>query len=127
MSYNINSKTKKQDHTNYPYAIIIGFFLIVLSINLIKLSREYIARKQTLSQNQSEHSRIIEEENKLKLKIKKSGTSKYIEEQARELTLSKPNEIVIVLSSPTPKPKKKLTPTPYIANYKLWVKLFFTQ
>ena len=86
-----------------------------------------MARKQTLANNQIEYAQTLEEENQLKLKVKQSQTAKYIEEQARELTLSKPNEVVIILSSPTPKPRKKLTPTPYIANYKLWAQLFFKQ
>lgn len=127
MSYNINSKTKKQDHASYTFVFIIGFFLVVLSINLVKLTKEYITRKATLSNNQKEYSRAIDEQNNLKLQIKKSQTQEYIEKRARELTLSKQNEIVIILASPTPKPYKKPSPTPYTPNYKLWAELFFSQ
>lgn len=125
MSYNINSKLKKQDNSRFSFIIIIGFFTLALLINSVKLLREYLLKKQVLKDNQQEQMRLSQEQNKLQLTIKKSQTREFIEEQARKLTFSKPNEIVVILTSPKPI-RKKPTPTPTkIANYKLWLKLFF--
>lgn len=125
MSYNINIKTKKQDNSHFSFIIIIGFFILALVVNSVKLIREYATKKRILEENRTEQAQILAEQNKLKLEIKKNQSQEYIEEQARKLTLSKPNEVVVILSSPKPEYKKPLTPTPKIANYKLWLQLFF--
>lgn len=125
MSYNINLKSKKQDNSHFSFMIIIGFFILALSINFIKLIREYTVKKQILKENRLEQDRLTAQQNKLKLAIKKNQTQEFIEEQARKLTLSKPNETVVILASPQPMKKKAVVPTPKVANYKLWLNLFF--
>lgn len=125
MSYNISSKPKKQDNSGFSFLIIIGFFILALSINSIKLIREYFVKKQILAKSQQEQIEIKEQQNKLKLDIKKSQSQQYIEEQARKLTLSKPNEVVVIMSSPKPVRTVTKAPLPKIANYKLWWQLFF--
>ena len=124
MSYNIKSQTKKQDNSGYSFVIIIGFFILTLSVNFVKLVREYALKKKILQENTRDYSTLVEEQDKLKLKIKKNQSQEYIEEQARKLTLSKPNEFVVIMASPSPKAKITPTVTPYIANYKLWLQLF---
>ena len=124
MSYNINLKTKKQDNSHFLFIFIIGFFILALSVNSVKLGKEYLVKKKILQQKQFEQAQILAEQNKLKLDIKKNQSQEYIEEQARRLTLSKPNEVVVILSSPKPEYKKPISPTPKIANYKLWLQLF---
>ena len=124
MSYNIKSQTKKQDNSGYSFIIIIGFFILALSVNFVKLVREYALKKKILEENALDYAQLTEQQNKLKLKIKKNQSQEYIEEQARKLTLSKPNEVVVIMASPSPKFKVAPTATPYIANYKLWLQLF---
>jgi len=125
MSYNINLKSKKQDNSHFSFMIIIGFFILALSINFVKLIREYTVKKQILKENRLEQDRLITEQNKLKLAIKKNQTKEFIEEQARKLTLSKPNEVVVILASPQPTKQKPAVFIPKAANYKLWLELFF--
>jgi len=125
MSYNINLKTKKQDNSRYSFIIIIGFFILALSFNFVKLFKEYTLKKQILEENRLELAQIKKEQNKLKLDIKKNQSQEFIEEQARKLTLSKPNEVVVILASPKPESSPKPSPAPQTANYKLWLQLFF--
>jgi len=125
MSYNINIKSKKQDNSHFSFMIIIGFFILALSINFVKLIREYTVKKQILKENRLEQAQQEAQHNSLKLDIKKNQTKEFIEEQARKLTLSKPNEVVVILASPQPVKQKPAVLTPKTANYKLWLELFF--
>jgi len=125
MSYNINIKTKKQDNSRVLFVIIIGFFILALMVNFVKLTREYFLKKQILEQSQAEYSKALDQQNKLKLSIKKNQTQEYIEKKARELTMSKPGEVVVILSSPAPVKKKSSSAPKKTANYKLWLQLFF--
>lgn len=125
MSYNINLKSKKQDNSHFSFIIIIGFFILALSINFVKLIREYVVKKQILKENRLEQAQQTAEQNKLELTIKKNQTQEFIEEQARKLTLSKPNEVVVILASPAPVKQQPVKPAPKTANYKLWWQLFF--
>lgn len=124
MSYNIKSGTKKQDNSHYSFIIIIGFFLITLSVNFVKLVREYAFKKTLLNENLQKQVQLSDEQNKLKLEIKKNQSQEYIEEQARKLTLSKPNEVVVIIASPVLKSIKKNQEITKTANYKLWLQLF---
>lgn len=125
MTYNINLKSKKQDNSHFSFMIIIGFFILALSINFVKLIREYAVKKQILKENRLEQVQQEVQQNRLKLDIKKNQTKEFIEEQARKLTLSKPNEVVVILASPQPVKQRPVVPTPKTANYKLWLELFF--
>lgn len=126
MSYNIKEKYKNQDNSAYSFLFIIGFFLLALSINLVKLTRELFGKQGLLKQQTQEFSQLRKQQNRLELSLKQSQTDEYIEAQARKLTLSKPNEIVVIITSPTPKATPVPKPTPYFANYKLWLRVFFS-
>ena len=124
MSYNIKSKTKNQDNSHLTFWFILGFFVLALSINVIKLTREYYQKRALLSENEQELLELKQSKNELQLKIKQGQSRESIEAEARKMALSKANELIIVVVSPSPKPKINLSPTPGVANYKLWVKVF---
>ena len=125
MSYNIKYKQKNQDHSNYLLVFIFGFFVLVLFINVIRLTNDYWQKKQVLNKQVAQLEVQKAEQNRLKYELKQSQTEEFLERQARKLTLSKPGEYVVIVSSPSPRPFVKPDKTAHISNYKLWWDLFF--
>jgi cell division protein FtsB len=124
MSYNIKLKTKKQDNSGVLFTVITAFFTLALLVNFVKLTREYVVKKNVLRENEKDLLKAQKEQSNLKLSIKKNQSQDYIEEQARKLTLSKANETVVIMASPEPQARKEPNKKPKIANYKLWLQLF---
>jgi len=125
MSYNIKVKSKKQDNSSVTYTFIIGFFILTLSVNLIKLTREYFSKRMLLSNQKKELSLLETENTNLKLKILNNQSRDLIEARARALNLARPNEIVVIIASITPKQIKTDKTISNANNYKLWYKLLF--
>ncbi len=125
MSYNIRYKSKNQDNSRLTVYFILGFFIVALFINLVKMVKQYVDRRAILRQEEQELATIKRQNSNLRYELKRSGTEEYIEEKARELTLSKEGEYVIIAGEPSPPPKPRKREVPHIPNYKLWWLLFF--
>lgn len=125
MSYNIKHKQKNQDHSNYLLIFIFGFFVLVLFINVIRLGSDYWQKSQVLDKQTAQLEAKKQEQDRLKYELKQSQTEEFLEQQARKLTLSKPGEYVVIVTSPSPTPRTKPSKTAHISNYKLWWNLFF--
>lgn len=78
-----------------------------------------------LNENQEELKELRAARNQLKLELKQGKSRDFIENEARKLSFAKPNEVVVVVTTPQPKPTILPTPTPYTPNYRLWIKVFF--
>lgn len=104
---------------------IVGIFLVVfLLFSLLKNIFNYkdkIKFYENYKQNfEEEKKKNIE----LKTEIVKKKSTTEVEKTIRnDLNLLKPDEIAIIIPSPTPRPVS-ITPTP-AANYVQWWNLFF--
>jgi len=70
---------------------------------------------------------MADSRNQLKLRLKQGKSRDFIENEARKLSLAKPNEVIVVVTTPQPKLTVIPTPTVYIPNYQLWLKVFLPQ
>ncbi len=115
-----------QDRSKYVLMAIALFFAIGLFINMVKLTREYISRRQSLALQAQELKRLQEKKRKLSYALKRSQTEEFIEEKARKLALYKKDEYIIIAprTSPTPTPSPRLGVT--LPVYKRWLQVFFT-
>jgi len=125
MSYNIKTKQRNQDNSHLTFYIILGFFVFALSINFLKLIKDYSQKSRLLRENQVELKKMTSARNQLQLELKQGKSRDYIENEARKLSLAKPGETVVVVTTPQPKPTSIPTPTPYVPNYRLWLQVFF--
>ena len=125
MSYNNKPPHKRQyNKVSLLFFIIFAFFTITLVIGIIKLTIQYHNQTRVLARLQIQEQESQKEKNKLLLKLKQAKTQEYIEKHARELTLAKENETIVVGSFPTPAetPKQKSHILPI---YVQWYTIFF--
>lgn len=127
MSYNIKTNQRNQDNSHLTFYIILGFFVCALGINLLKLTKEYSQKSRLLKENRAELKDLAQTRDQLKLDLKQGKSRDFIENEARKLSLAKPDEVVVVVTTPQPKPTTIPTPTPYIPNYRLWLEVFLPQ
>lgn len=115
-----------QDRSKYLLIAIALFFAIGLCINMFKLSREYISRRQSLTIQAQELQRLMKQKGRLSYELKRSKTEEFIEEKARKLALSKKDEYIIIAphTSPTPRPSPIISVN--IPPYKQWLQVFIT-
>lgn len=87
---------------------------------------QYHNRNKTLAELHTQERESEKEKNRLLLKLKQVKTPEYIEKHARELTLAKKGEIIVVGSFPTPTeaPKQSSHVQP---TYIQWYNIFFNQ
>jgi len=90
------------------------------------LTIQYHNRNKTLAELHTQERESEKEKNRLLLKLKQVKTPEYIEKHARELTLAKKGEIIVVGSFPTPTeaPKQSSHVQP---TYIQWYNIFFNQ
>jgi cell division protein FtsB len=127
MSYNIKSNQRNQDNSHLTFYIILGFFIIALSINLLKLVKEHTQKTRLLKESETQLKELSASRDQLKLHLKQGQSRDFIENEARKLSLAKPNEVIVVVTTPQPKPTVIPTPTVHVPNYQLWLKVFLPQ
>jgi len=127
MSYN-NKHLHKRQYNKWGllFFIIFAFFTITLIIGIVRLTIQYHNRNKTLAELHTQERESEKEKNRLLLKLKQVKTPEYIEKHARELTLAKKGEIIVVGSFPTPTeaPKQSSHVQP---TYIQWYNIFFNQ
>ncbi|MCX7881019.1 MAG: septum formation initiator family protein [Patescibacteria group bacterium] len=103
------------------FFLFLSFFLIFsLLKNIINHQKKLQFYQEYEEQLKKERKKNIE----LKTEIARKNDLYYVEKIARnKLNLSKENEMVIILSPPSPTPTI-ITPTP-APNWYLWFKVFF--
>lgn len=127
MSYNNKHLHKRQyNKWNFLFFIIFAFFTITLVVGIVRLTIQYHNRTQTLAKLRTQELENQKEKNRLLLKLKQVKTPEYIEKHARELTLAKKGETIVVGSFPTPTeaPKQVSHTQP---TYMQWYNIFFNQ
>jgi len=92
---------------------------------LFKLTGLFIKTNRLLSQQELEKKKVEAENNKLRYLLKKQQTEKYFEEKARQLSLSKKDELILIPPAIKNTPTPKLSPTPKKSPYQQWMALFF--
>jgi cell division protein FtsB len=124
MSYNIIRNQKNQGKSLYIIILILLFFCGGLLVNLFKLTDLWLKTKGELTRQQTETTKLNEENQELKFQIKKRQTDKYFEEKARQLSLSKKDELILIPPAVSPSPYPSTTPKIPFNSPSLWLALF---
>jgi len=101
------------------FVLLIIFLFSSLFPNILDYKNKISFYQQTKKEYEAEKKKQIE----LRTEIVKKKSADEVEKTIRnDLNLLKPNEIVIIIPSPTPRPLF-ITPTP-AANWRQWLDLF---
>ncbi len=104
--------------------LLLLLFLLFLFSSLIKNIVDYRTKLQFYQQYKNRYE--IEKKTNIQLKteiLKKSDPAEVEKTIRNDLNLLKPNEVAVILPSPTPEPSI-ITPTP-APVWKQWVNLYF--
>ncbi len=104
--------------------IIIIFFMVFLFSSLIRNLFDYRNKLQFYEDYKKEYEKEKQQNTALKTEVLKKTSQSELEKTIRnKLNLLRPDEVAVMLPSPTPTPYV-LTPTP-LPNWMQWLKLFF--
>lgn len=126
MTYNNKYVQKKQDPYVWIVFFIVCFFMVTLSISLVRLTTQYYTQKQYLRKSQQTLLALQKEQDKLRAEARYTTTDDYVEEEARRRALGKPGEQVLIgtFPTPTPIPPPVRDTTPIYAQ---WVAVYLQQ
>jgi cell division protein FtsB len=124
MTYNIKPQTKNQVLSTILLHTIFGFFLATLLLNTIRLMQQFVYRKQVLARQEDQKKKLKLKQDELTYRLKRSQTESYVEERARELTLAKPNEAILIGAYPSPTRPPKNTIKKVGPPLEEWKKVF---
>lgn len=126
MTYNITHHQENQGKFT-KVILLVGLVLITaLSWNTIRMFLQYKSRSETLAQVEREKKELVAKQQELQYRVKRAQTEAYIEQRARQFSLSKKGEYIVVAQYPSPSPtsipiqKKELGIPPYQA----WIHVF---
>lgn len=104
--------------------LILFFLVFFLSFSLIRTVVDFQKKKQFLQRFQTEVDKEEKKKLELEAEILKKTDQYQLEKTIRnKLNLSQPDEVVIILSPPTPTPTKAISPP--LSNWKKWWRVFF--
>ncbi|MDO8610637.1 MAG: septum formation initiator family protein [bacterium] len=107
----------------YIRSIIVIIVILFLLSSLIRNVSDYVSKMSFYQGYKQEYEKEKKTNTILQTEIRKKNSQDEIEKTIRnDLNLLKPNEIAILIPTPTPSPNI-ITPTP-LPNWQQWMRLF---